>query len=264
MPIFLTPSEARKGTRLPQSVIKHSSLTVGLEEWTGADLLLSPLTTPKLEWATSALPHQLALKRHCAAGELVQRKTGRDLASSVGKLNYILDKMLRYCERPRLLFIGELRRDKGGMAIIDGQDTNVRYNAVIGAIDSWQAHGGYYTQLSRDDCIVSWLNMRLAKLRGMLDGKEKMLLPRVVSRPLISGHNSYEAMAVGAFASCPEIGPKKGLQLIEHCGSIAWAMKYLSEMKPGDLPGFGKVTIEAARKWMFRGEDVMIEIRSGE
>lgn len=263
MSIFIAPSEARRGTRLPESVISSATVVPGLEGATGADILLSPLTSPKMEWVTSALPHQLALKRHCEVGELIQRKTGRDLASSVPKLNYVLDKMLRYCDRAWLLFIGDLKCNRSGMAAIDGQGTNVRCSAVEGAITSWQDHGGYYMSLSRDARIVPWLNMRLTKLRGMLDRKEKMLLPRAPSRPLISGHNSYEAMAVGAFASCPEIGPKKGLRLIEHCGSIAWAMKFLSEMEPGDLPGFGVKTIRAARKWLFKDDsDMLITVTS--
>ncbi len=227
-------------------------------------MLLSPLTTPKMEWVTRTLPHQLALKKHCKVGDLVQRKTGRDLASSVQDLNHILDRMLRCCERSWLLFIGELRCDKKGLAIIDGQETNVRCSAIEGAITSWQDHGGYYMNLSRDGRIIPWLNMRLEKLRKMLDGREQILLPRVPTRPLISGHNSYEASAVATFASCPEIGPKKALLLVEHCGSIAWAMKYLSEMKPGDMPGFGARTIESAREWMFKGEDMMIELVSRE
>jgi len=264
MSIFIAHSEARKGTRLPKSVIDSATAVPGLEGATGADILISPLSTLKLEWVTEALPHQLALKRHCEVGELIQRKTGRDLASSVPKLNYILERMLRYCDRPWLLFVGDLKCDGKGMAIIDGQETNVRCSSVEGAITSWQEHGGYYMHLSRDARIVPWLNRRLVKLRGMLKGKETMLLPRVPSRPLISGHDSYEVMAVGAFASCPEIGAKKGLQLIEHCGSIAWAMKFLSEMKPGDLPGFGKVTVEAARKWMLRDEDMIIDLVSTE
>ena len=264
MSIFLAPSEARKKTRLPQSVISAATLVPGLEAATGADILLSPLTTLKMEWITEAVPHQLALKRHCEVGELVQRKTGRDLASSVGDLNYILDRMLRVCDRAWLLFVGDLKCDKKGMAVIDNQDTNVRCSAIEGAITSWQDHGGYYMQLSRDERITPWLNGRLTKLRGMLDGKEKMLLPRVPSRPLISSGDSYEVMAVTTLAACPDIGPKKALQLIGHCGSIIWAMKYLSEMKPGELPGFGVKTIEAARKWMFKGEDMMIDVRSAE
>jgi len=264
MPIFLAPSEVRKGTRLPRGVIKNSSILPRLEEWTGADLLLSPISTPKMEWLTTALPHQLALKRHCEVGELVQRKTGRDLSSSVPDFNHILYRMMNHCKRARLLFIGELSCDRKGMAIIDGGETNIRYSAVIGAIDAWQDHGGYYTQLSDDNRMVPWLNGRLNKLREAMGSAEKMLLPRPPARPLISGYDDYEVNAVAAFSTCQEIGPKKGLQLIEHCGSIAWAMKVLSEMKPGELPGFGKKTIEAARKWMFRDEDMTIEMISRE
>ena len=264
MSIFIAPSEGRKGTRLPRQVIDSSVLCPGLEGATGADMLLSPLTTPKLEWVTEALPHQLALKRHCEVGELVQRKTGRDLASSVPNLNYILDRMLKHCDRAWLLFIGELRCDRHGSAVIDGQDTNMSCSAIEAAITSWQDHGGYYMHLSRDGRIVPWLNMRLAKLRETLEnGGEKMLLPRVPPRPLISSDDSYEVMAVATLAACPDIGPKKGMQLIEHCGSIAWAMKCLSEMKPGELNGFGPKTIEAAQYWMFRDdEDLMIDIMS--
>ena len=226
-------------------------------------MLISPLTTPKMRLVTEALPHQLALKRHCEAGELVQRKTGRDLASSVPDMNYILDRMLRRCDRAWLLFVGSLRCGRNGNAEIDGKDTNVSCSAVEGAITSWQDHGGYYIHLSSDSRIVPWLNRRLTKLRAVLEnGSEKMLLPRVPTRPLISNHDSYDAMAVATFAACPDIGPKKGLQLIEHCGSVAWAMKMLSEIKPGELPGFGPKTIEAAQYWMFKGEDLIIDIET--
>lgn len=264
MPIFIAPSEARKGTRLPQEVIDKSVALPGLEEAAGADMLLSPLMSPRLEWILNTLPSQLAFRKHCKVGELVQRKTGRDLASSVRDLNYVLDKMLRHCNRAWLLFVGELRCDRNGNAVIDGQDTNVSCSSVEGAITSWQDHGGYYMHLSRDGRIVPWLNRRLGKLRMMLEGAEKMLLPRAPTRPLVSTEDAYEVMATAALATCKDIGPKKGLQLIEHCGSIAWAMKMLSEMRPGELPGFGPKTIEAAREWMFRGEDLVIDIISKE
>ena len=264
MPVFLAPTEAREGTRLPQQAISSSVLCPGLEEATGADMLLSPLATPRMEFVTEALPHQLALKRHCEVGELIQRKTGRDLASSVRDLNYILDKMLKYCERSRLLFVGEMKCDRRGMAVIDGQETNVQCSSIEGAIESWQDHGGYYTHLCTDSRIVPFLNRRLTKLKGILEDPNKMLLPRAPSRPLISSEDSYEVMAVATLAACPDIGAKKGMQLIEHCGSVAWAMKYLSEMRPGEMNGFGPKTIEAARHWLFRDEDLMIDIMSKE
>lgn len=262
MSIYIAPSEARSGTRLPKQVVVSSILLPGLEEATGADILVTPLASPRMEFVTPALPHRLALELHCKVGDLVQRKTGRDLVSSVPDLNYILDKMLKHCNRAWLLFVGDLKCNGKGMAVVDGRDTNMSCSAVEGAITSWQDHGGYYMHLSRDARVIPWLNMRLEKLRGMLEGTEKMLLPRAPSRSLVSVEDSYKTMAAATLSACPDIGPKKALQLVEHCGSVAWAMKCLSEMEPGDLPGFGPKTIAAARRWLFRDEDLMIDVRS--
>jgi len=64
-----------------------------LEEWTGADFMISPLKLPAHS--------QTLLAKHLKAGAfLVQRKSGLDLVNSIketGNLWDMLDRMLRFC-----------------------------------------------------------------------------------------------------------------------------------------------------------------------
>lgn len=263
MPIYIDPSETKAGSRMPPAIIKVAKPIPALEAVTGADMLISPLRVPKLEWITNALPHQLILRKHCQAGLLVQRKTGRDLASSVPKLSLIRDKMLRWTDSPWLLFVGDLKCNSNGMAIIDGQDTRYEYAAVQGALTSWQRlkngqRGGCVTFLSRDGLVASWVDNQLSRLRLLQEHPERTV-KRHFPRPP-AGLDTDRAYTIRTLITCDEIGADKAALIADHCGSLAYSLVYLSEGEKCQLKGIGPKTFLAARRWLF-GNGVDLELK---
>ena len=264
MSLFVDPSETRTSTRLPQGIVEAGKVLPGLEAITGADLLISPLNSPPLESLGPARPQQLALEYHCKAGLLVQRKTGRDLSSSIPALSDILAKMRRWSEKPWLLFIGDLKCDRNGMAIIDGFDTGFTYNAVQGALESWQLRGGYISILSRDMLIASWIQRWLDKLQALQASPEKLLPPRPVQQPIV-GEDVYRAQAMRTLMTIKDVGPEKAGLILDHCGLLAYSLVYLSRGEGQSLKGIGPKTFENAQKLLFRDDGkLQLEVISKE
>jgi len=248
---------------MPSAIVKIAEPIPNLEAVTGGDMLISPLRKPRLEWITNALPHQLILRKHCEAGRLIQRKTGRDLANSVPRLSQIRDKMLRWTDSPELLFVGILKCDVNGMAIIDGQDSHFSYAAIQGALTSWQrpkdgSRGGCVTFLSRDGLIAPWVDNQLARLRLLREHPERTVKQRFPRLPI--GADTDRARTLRTLAMCEEIGDDKAALILNHCGSLAWSLAYLSEGKKQSLKGIGPKTFLAARRWLF-GDQADLELK---
>lgn len=242
--VYYDPTEADSDTRLPQSIIAAGRPLGELEHFTGADLLLTPLSLPPLpEVLTAALPHQLALKQHVAAGELVQRKTGRDLSSSIPRLVDIEWRMLQWTTYPRLVFIGDLKYAANGNAVIDGADTGFGYQAVVGALDAWQERGGLVTMLSRDAAFPKWIALRLDKLHGP---KEARLTYRAQKQKLLAPDPMLDILTI-----MPGVGPTRGKALLDHYGSLVRVLVALSDPELGrtcPVEGIGPVTLAKARE----------------
>lgn len=143
-------NEVREGSRLDP--IPTAIKVPELEALTGADLIISPLDIP------CTTPTLLLL--HVESGALlVQRKTGHDLASSIGdRLLESITKMQEFypqakCAQWVLLFDGSLTENKhNGQAIIDGRKCTTRdkaeraitYATIERCIFRWVARGGVY------------------------------------------------------------------------------------------------------------------------
>lgn len=91
--IFYDPTEGRDNTCLSQEIIKLGRPLEGLEAQTGADLLISPLDDI-LPSNVNRPPGSLLLRKHCEAGMLVQRKSGRDMLNSIPRLAEILQRKI--------------------------------------------------------------------------------------------------------------------------------------------------------------------------
>jgi len=115
--IFYDPTEAREKTKLPANVIAAGVEMPGLEKFTGADLLLSPLSIP-IEALN--VPGVEKLKVHCQAGMLIQRKSGMDFFSSIGRLMDIQWRMQQW-GLGWLLVTGNIGCGKNGLAYMDGR-----------------------------------------------------------------------------------------------------------------------------------------------
>lgn len=165
--ILFDHSESRQRTRLPQNVIDAGHTLVGLEAETGADILLSPLDLPIRELDGSE-PSLLILSKHIKAGLLIQRKTGRDAVNSIPDYPSILQRMLEHTAYPWLVTVGMYASNRLGNVVVDGRDTLWSWNAYVGAIEAWQLRGGFYTNLSRDGQMLSWIQCWQERLKSEL------------------------------------------------------------------------------------------------
>lgn len=137
-------------------VIKNLPVKVSnnLEELTGADFMISPIDIPA---STRTL-----IQKHIDAGALlVQRKTGSDLASSVGtRMNDSLMRMQEYDIRNCqcvLLFVGTLDVNANGYAIINGFKEKIKYWSLQSAFDKWTDRGGVIKFLLSDNMVGEYL-----------------------------------------------------------------------------------------------------------
>lgn len=188
MRIFADPNELREGSTLPKDVAAVATPLPGLEEKTGADLLVSILDAPALS--------DTLLKRHCDYGALIQLKRLNDLQSSITdqRLFYDILKMREWSPFPWLVVSGVMLHS-GGKAInaavesvrpmnnnmltatVAGR-TGLSYNAVDAALDAFAYYGGYIKHLPDDTLLLPWLNRQAAALQDIKDGKITELMPR--------------------------------------------------------------------------------------
>jgi len=164
--IHIDASEVRKGTRMPKIKNLPVKISNRLEELTGADFIISPLEIPT---ATRKL-----IQKHIDAGALlVQRKTGSDLASSVGtRMNDSLMRMREYNIRNCqcvLLFVGTLDINADGYAIINGYKERIKYWSLQSAFDKWTDRGGVVKFILADNMVGEWL---IRKEKHVVEFKE--------------------------------------------------------------------------------------------
>lgn len=237
--LLADPSELRFGSRLPDALRQAAKPCPGLEERTGADLLLSPLSMPH--------GNERLLRRHAEAGILVQRKTGGDLSASItdGRLSRSLAKMLEWTSRPWLAFVGHLD-NRGGLGFIDGRET-LAYASMQGALDWWQVRGGYLSLLSDDAALVDWIGRWPAKLKAIEEHPEKVLY-RKPDQSLVIDNK------LGLLLALPGLGPERARALYEAArGSLARALVILTSDSGAEVRGIGEGTKHAARKWLSIG-----------
>jgi len=187
----------------------------------------------------------MALKKLCQKGLLIQRKTGRDLTSSIPRFDEILSKMLKWSDKPWLLFAGNIEV-KNGMVIIDGQETNYSHSALQGALDFWQLRGGYVSFLTDDSLIAPWLSQWLDRLRNW--------------RPEHLARNTQQKLAKDSeypwyvtLATFPGIGSELALAIAKWTGSLPDSLFALSDRNTEfmrDKPkGLGKKRLARIREW---------------
>ena len=162
--IACDPSEQR---HLPSDVVEHCVFVNGLEALTGADFLITPSRIPI---------NEKTLRIHINKGLCVQRKDVGDLVASFqggdSRLWRQLIRLKMLSSPPWLLLVGDIKArnkteedgSKKFCAVVDGRDTDINYFAVIGSIEAWQRHGGYYSWISRDTLMLAWCELQYRNL----------------------------------------------------------------------------------------------------
>ncbi|MBV6343507.1 hypothetical protein, partial [Candidatus Magnetobacterium casense] len=224
--IYIDGSELSKSSRLSKLLPELSTAwgyanvnafaelaQVGnLEEWTGADIMLSPMKAPV---------NESLLKVHINKGAiLAQLKFGRDLPSSLGtRLKESLWRMRGTGAKQHqcyLITIGQFGCNHEGLVVVDGQDERPRreYKAVIAALHHWN-RAGVSLNISRDACLVTALK-RLEE--DILAPRESEFFPDVAAAEEFAGDDVLDAPAKVTdwrpqLAALPGIGPKMATAL---------------------------------------------------
>jgi len=250
MPIFLEPSEARKGTRLPVKFIESATVLPGLEHYTGCDILISPLSIP-LAKITDAIPAQKALEKLTSAGVLIQRKSGLDLVNSIPDLKSIQFRMLEWshCGACWLLATG-LGFGAGGAVVVDGAVVpNWNYTQVRAALRWWQLRGGHVEILPDDSAIPTWCSEMLDFLRQVGNVPAREVLP---AQTLAKKYEDWVSTGA-AFPAGIGISRRKALRdELENRSlrpTLANAMFLLTSNQMESIPGWGKKTVRGLKDW---------------
>lgn len=250
--ILLDPTEARDNTRLPSAVIRSSTQCTGLEHATGADFIISPLSSPKLTTITAAPVHQIQLAKHCKVGILVQRKDGRDFLSSIPDLASIQERMTQWSGKvgPIMLIIGHFERGKNDRVRLDGKLTKNSWSAYSAAKMTWQARGGLLAELSNAQEITSWVNWLHGGFLSKI-AQDKLVIDHPPIQALVRPSNPFWSPLI----TLPHIGERKALDLIKFLGpkrqTLAHALAFLSDLgniKLDRPPGFGPGTFRDCHK----------------
>lgn len=248
--LYVDTTESRVTSRLPTGVIQAADVVSGLEEYTGADILLSPLNDPPLPIKiTNILPHQSALKTHCQAGILVQRKTGLDLIHSIPDLKVSLYKMQKYTPRPYLLVVGKFTHTDEGIALMDGglSVQNTSYMEVILALEKWQQRGGFVTFLAGDNWIAPWINLWLERLLTMPEARVARPTFQRLTGPLEKDLHRETLMTL------PGVREVLAQRVVDYAGDLRRCLEVVTSYWVLDLPnrpkGLGRKKIAEIKRY---------------
>lgn len=263
--IFIDPSESRERTRLPDTILSQAKVINRLEEFTGADLLVSTLKLPLRDLTDDDVTTNL-LRRHCENGYLIQRKSGRDYLNSIPDLSHILYRMCQWTPAPILLISGQFMPTREGTVCVDGQDTDWSYNAYLGGKWVWQNRGlqterfnavGKVVEVLRDSLIPSVINVLLDSLRDD-NPLHRLTLHNPIPRQVI-GEPDWSiyltALKIG-------IGEDKMTILQRNMKSLADALCYLSDydnLRAHKIEGIGKSHVRRAKERLGLADDECLE-----
>jgi hypothetical protein len=255
------PTESRIRTRLPQEVIKAGRVLVGLEEVTGADLLVTRVKNFNIAAVSETMPAPLKthFRNACNAGVLIQRKSGRDLLSSFHKLNETYIRMRDWCEAPILLSTGVIGH-RNGKVTIDGDLTKVNYSSMVAKLLFWQWRGGYFIPLVRDSDIIMFVGKMESRWLHHSDERWVMKERPPVQTLLPAGW--WERIGV-----LPGFREAKSRDLAEYPGveCMADALVYLSNdknyVRTNHPRGVGPADFRNIREWLGLkpGERLVVE-----
>lgn len=246
--VLYDPTEARSGTRMPQAIINSGIQCVGLEHFTGADFIISPLKSPKLMAITQAPVHQHQLRQHCEAGILIQRKDGRDFLSSIPDLASIQERMTQWSGKvgPVLAIIGQFERGKNARVRLDGKLTRNSWPAYSAAKMIWQARGGLIAELATANELTAWTQWMHESFLAKVS-TDKLVVDRPPIQALVRADNPWWSPLI----TLPHIGVDKAAALAKWLGddrqSLAHALSFLSDaanIKLDRPPGIGRKTFE--------------------
>lgn len=166
---------------------------------------------------------------------VVERKTLSDLCASIadGRLfNQVaaMRKASDWC----YVVVSPLPSVTAGKLVVSGKPTNWQWSSVQGALLTVRELGAVLVWAESDASYGATLEWLANRDRG-----------EVVIEPRRQG--VMETPAETLLTSIPGIGSGRAGALLEHCGTAAWALDYLTGSGGGNVPGIGASTKAATR-----------------
>lgn len=242
--IYIEPNEILSGLYddIPHEICNH------LEEWTGADLMITisgfPVNTKSL------------VELHIKNGAiLVQRKSGMDLISSFGnRLNTSIERMRNagaYQTQCALLFIGTIKENVDGKAVIDEYTSDYTLTNVMGAIEAWIERGGVFSIIETGK-LKHWLTIKENHLKQY--AKEK--IKYIYQEPSMQGIQSVNDWRI-TVSTFPMMGVvktqalRKALLKEFYQPDLITALIWITDSRYAHkIEGIGSETIKACREWL--------------
>jgi len=192
----------------------------------------------------------------CDDGEIlvIERKTPEDFLGSL-KDDRMFAQVARMREKSKwcyVLIAGQFERGRDGNVVTDSRATGWNWNAVQGALLSIQ-ETGVFVQHCAGDSDFEQAVMRLAnRSRSQI-----MWLPAPRDPKVING-------SLGVLTAFPNIGIETAQKILEHCGSVAWALVEITD--GGKVPGVGDVTRDLVRRvlGLHKDDELIIQAKGDE
>jgi ERCC4-type nuclease len=161
---------------------------------------------------------------------VIERKTANDFLNTLKEERLFvqmagLQELRNQGYWPYVMISGELQRGQNGHVVTD-RETGWSWNAVQGALLSIQEMGIFVTYCAHEYDLESAV-IRL----GERSRDEKMIIPP-------SRIGKVLGLQAGFLCGLPGIGPEKVGELLNYCGTPAWALVALTDAD-SQVPGIG-------------------------
>lgn len=249
--IYFDPSESRAGTRLPTSVVEKGKSVTGLEDATGADLLITAWDGVLRGGMLGKPPLSIMLGKALESGMLIQRKSGMDMLGSIPHLGHIFQRMQMASEEYGtplwLAYTGRFYPNLMKNVECNDRDSDWHWNAFQGALDMWSLRGGMVHWESDDEMLGEWILRWDEKLPKLLNDPDIVLSPRPKSR--LTGGTIDPAPWRRTLESFPGVGSVLSNRISQRTGSLADAIWWMSHTELFDIQGVGEKMSDSWRKW---------------
>jgi ERCC4-type nuclease len=189
----------------------------------------------------------------CDDGQLlvVERKTPADFLRTLkdGRLFPQLEALRHQSPWAYLVITGELRPGANDSCWTESRETGWRFSAVQGALLTCQELG-----ISLVSCLGGLdYEATIMRLASRNRSALRVAPPRDVT--ILDGREALLAMQ-------PGIGAEHARALLDHCGTPAWALDWLTDPlhRGGEIPGIGQVTKDKVRRLLGVPDELMLGI----
>lgn len=256
--IYVDVSEARDVSRLHPKLMQTAHKVVGLENATGADILVSTVDGV-LPGNVNRPPGSILLPRYIENGMLIQRKTGSDALNSITKMHNLIARMRAANSKMCwLLVTGYLFRiPDTNKVICEGRKTEWHWNAWQAALDAWQILGGYVHIEPDDLTAVNWILRWDEKLPMLLEEQKQGLAEKPMTPKLGMIDPHPERATLMTFPGCGDV---TSMKIMEEYPTLASALEWMSQPTSFGIPGVGEGTLEGWHRWLGLKEGEVISV----